>query len=112
MNARRNPEEWSKIVTAFERSGRTHEDFCAARRLNVGTFRQALYRTRRAACESPAPIAMLSVDVTPTPTFANDRLKAASGEIVLVVGDVELRVGPSADVGYVARLIEALRSRC
>ena len=112
MNTRRNPEDWSKIVTAFERSDSTHEDFCASRNLNIGTFRQALYRTRRAACGSSEPIAMISIDVTSTPTFTSDAASAASGEIVIVVADVAVRVTPSTDVEYVARLVGALRARC
>ncbi len=109
MDARRSPDEWSKIVTAFERSGSTHEEFCAQRRLNVGTFRRALYRTRRAVGASSTPLAMVSVDVTPA--FARDSY-APTGEILITIADVALRVTPSTDVRYVASLVDALRSRC
>jgi hypothetical protein len=111
VDARRNPGEWSRIVAAFERSGSTHEEFCAHRRLNIGAFRQALYRTRRAASASSTPLAMVSVDVTPARAFATDAY-ATTGEIIITIADVALHVTPSTDVRYVASLVDALRSRC
>jgi hypothetical protein len=40
---RRSREQWVQIVEQFERSGHSHEAFCAQHRLNVGSFRGWLY---------------------------------------------------------------------
>ena len=54
---------------------------------------------------------MVTVDVTPAPTHASG-MHATTGEIVITIADIALRVTPSTDVRYVACLVEALRSRC
>jgi hypothetical protein len=41
---RRRRDEWTQVVEEFERSGLSHEAFCAQQRLNVGSFRGWLYR--------------------------------------------------------------------
>jgi len=43
---RRSREEWSQVVEAFERSGRSHEAFCAQHHINVGSFRVCWRETR------------------------------------------------------------------
>jgi hypothetical protein len=43
---RRSREQWAEVVGQFERSGQSHEAFCAQFRLNVGSFRGWLYRLR------------------------------------------------------------------
>lgn len=111
MDARKSSGDWSTIVAAFERSGCSHAEFCTQRRLNVGTFRQALYRSRRTASSSSSAIAMVSVDVTPAPDHARN-IHTTTGEIVITIADVALRITSSTDVRYVACLVEALRSRC
>jgi len=106
MHARKNRQGWQGIIRAFERSGETHEAFCAARDLNVGTFRAWLYRLRRDASEG---VQLVAVDVAPR------EATVASMEwgrpIVVCVAGVELQVAPGTDAAYVARLVGELR-RC
>src|SRR5258708_4826252 len=104
MHARKTRGEWRTIVRAFERSGQTHETFCAARALNVGSFRGWLYRLRRDA----AP----GVELVPVEVIS--RAAAApvidgGAPIVVLVGDFELRVTPGTDPTYVARLVGEMR---
>jgi hypothetical protein len=105
MYARKSRGEWSAIVKAFERSGESHDDFCSARGLNVGTFRTWLYKLRSASTRS-ADITLLPVEVT-MPVAPR-----TPSTIVVVVAGVEVRVAIGADIGYVAGLIAELRSRC
>ena len=48
---RRSREQWAQIVEQFERSGQSHDAFCAQQRLNVGSFRGWLYRLRSGAAQ-------------------------------------------------------------
>jgi hypothetical protein len=105
MHARKSRGEWSAIIKAFERSGESHEEFCAAQGLNVGSFRGWLYRLRSARATS-SDITLLPVEVI-APVAPR-----ASSSIVVEVADVEVRVAIGADVGYVAALVAELRSRC
>lgn len=103
MHARKSRKQWSKIITAFESSGQTHEAFCARHKLIVGTFRTWLYRLRAAA---PAEIALLPVEVT-TPPVAPE-----PATIVIDVAGIEIRIPIGADLQYVAGLVAELRARC
>jgi hypothetical protein len=102
MHARKSRSEWSAIIKAFERSGGSHEEFCSARGLNVGSFRAWLYRLRATKTTS-SEITLLPVEVT-APVVMRD--------IVVAVADVEVRIAVGADVEYVARLVAELRARC
>lgn len=107
MHARKSWSEWAGIIEAFERSGESHAEFCAARRLAVGTFRSWLYKTRRdGGAGSATDIVLLPVSVKtpPAPT--------TPGAVVVAVAGVEVSVPIGADVAYVARFISELRSRC
>ena len=97
---RRSRDQWAQIVEEFERSGLSHEVFCAQQRLNVGSFRGWLYRLRSG---SPR---LLPVRVGPPSASGDeDLVEVASGGVT-----VRLRsgVGPS----YVAELVSRLRDRC
>lgn len=106
MQARKGRDEWSAVIEAYEESGKTHEAFCAGRRLPIGTFRGWLYRLRRTAREPSTSLALLPVQVT-TPEL--DRVPSG---IVVTVAGLEVRVPVGADVAYVAGLVAELRSRC
>lgn len=113
MHARKNREEWQAIIRAFERSGQTHEAFCAERRLNVGSFRTWLYKNRR---EASAEVRLVPVELSGRHASVDVRAAApvnaaASTPIVVVVGEVELRVVPGSDPAYVAVLVREL-GRC
>ena len=105
MQARRNREEWARIIETFERSGQSHEAFCLARGLQVGTFRVWLYRLRARTAPSTA-ISLLPVEVT-TAVAA-----PVPSEVVVAVAGVEIRVAVGVDVRYIAGLVAELRSQC
>ena len=106
MHARKPRHEWQAIIRAFERSGQTHEAFCATRGLNVGSFRGWLYGFRR---ESPGAVELVPVDVVRHSATIDGA--GRGGPIVIFAGDVELRVTSGTDPTYVARLVGELR-RC
>lgn len=105
MHARKSRGEWSTIIKAYERIGGAHEEFCAARGLNLASFRGWLYRIRRVAAGSSA-ITLLPVDVMAAPP------PPAPSVVLVAVGGVEVRVPLGTDVGYVAALVMELRARC
>lgn len=107
MQARKSRSQWAGIIRAFERMGGSHERFCSARGLNLGTFRAWLYRLRRAG-ETPATVALVPVEVISPVAMA----APAPSDILVAVAGVELRVAIGADIGYVARLVAELRARC
>jgi hypothetical protein len=111
MHARKRQQEWRGIIRAFEQSGQTHQAFCAGRRLNLGSFRGWLYRIRR---ETTADVRLVPVEVSgwsaPVDVASAARANAAA-PIVLVVGDVELRITAGSDPAYVAALVREL-GRC
>ena len=113
MHARKSRVEWRAIVRAFERSGQTHEAFCADRGLNVGSFRGWLYRIRREPSAEPR---LLRVDVpergTAVEIVAPALLRgAALKPIVVVVRNIEVGVALGSDPAYVAALVREF-GRC
>lgn len=98
--------KWSSIIAAFEKSGASHAAFCAQRGLNIGTFRQWLYRIRATSSAPSTEIALLPVEVTPPAQ------PSAGGEIIIAVADIEVRVAVGLDIAYVAHLVAELRARC
>jgi hypothetical protein len=106
---RRSREQWAQIVEQFERSGQSHDAFCAQQRLNVGSFRGWLYRLRSGAAQGKVARSasrLLPVRVAP--------IGAAEEETVIefVVGEAVLRVRGGFGPAYVAELVTLLRSRC
>jgi hypothetical protein len=100
MHVRKSRKQWQAIVRAFERSGDSHEKFCAAEGINVGNFRAWLYRLRRQAS------ARSEVQLVPVEVVARS---APMDAIVVVVGGVEIRVPAGTDPAYLARLVGELR---
>jgi hypothetical protein len=110
MRARKSRNEWSKIIRAFERSGESHEEFCSRQGLNLGSFRGWLYRLRKAAA---APeVALVPVTVTGVTSSPSSPVGTPGEPIVVVVSDVQVRLLPGTDTGYVAALVMELRARC
>jgi hypothetical protein len=109
VHARRNRGEWRAIVGAFERSGQTHEEFCVARGLNIGSFRAWLYRIRRDASTDVrlVPVAVSMSESSETAVAAG----GGQAVILVVVGRIELRVPVGSDAAYVAVLVREL-DRC
>lgn len=102
-----NP-EWLRSAEQFEASGLTQREFAQSRGLRLSTLQSWIYRRRRqqSAVAQPA-VRLLPVQVSSAPVSDEVVL-----EVVLPRG-VRVRLGPSADVEYVARLVAALeRSAC
>jgi len=111
--ARKSRDEWRAIIRAFGRSGQTHRAFCARRGLNLGSFRGWLYRLGR---EASSELRLLPVTMSGGGTSLRVETAAPStggtpGAIVVMVGEVELRVVPGSDPAYVAVLVREL-GRC
>lgn len=87
---------WIKRVQAWERSGQTRAQFCAARRLNVHTFDY----WRRALRESSA--ALVPVVVAPTP--------ATSPVEVVLANGIRLQVPAGSDLASLRSLIDVLHA--
>ena len=111
MHARRSRSEWASIIKAFERSGGSHEEFCTKQGLNLGSFRGWLYRLRKIAATAPE-VALVPVMLAETASSASRRVGEPGAEIVVAVSDVQVRILPGTDVGYVAALVAELRPRC
>ena len=78
---RRSREQWAQIVEQFERSGQSHDAFCAQQRLNVGSFRGWLYRLRSGAAQGKvarSATRLLPVRVSPSASGDEDLVEVAS----------------------------------
>ncbi|HTZ86364.1 MAG TPA: hypothetical protein VMB05_06835 [Solirubrobacteraceae bacterium] len=106
---RRSREQWVEIVEQFERSGQSHDAFCAQQRLNVGSFRVWLYRLRSASPQGKvarSATRLLPVRVAPSSSAEPETV------IELAVGEAMVRVRGDFGPAYVAELVTLLRSRC
>lgn len=106
---RRGREQWAKIIAAFERAGKTHEEFCARRGLNVGTFRHWLYAQRRSSGVR-TEVALLPVEISEPVALIEDE-RSPRGAVEIDLGRLQVRVPVGADVRYVAALVAEL-GRC
>lgn len=100
---RRSRGQWAEIVEQFERSGQSHETFCTQHRLNVGSFRGWLYRSRGSSGQGK--VARSATRLLPV------RVASVAGPEV-AAGDAMLRVRGSIGPAYVAELVTLLRGRC
>jgi hypothetical protein len=96
----------------YERSGTTQVAFCAARGLNVGTFRVQRCRLRGASRRGT-----VARSATGETKLVRVDLDAARGTPILLGGSVDIafegvtmRVAVGTDANYVAALISALRA--
>jgi hypothetical protein len=106
---RRSREQWAQIVDQFERSGQSHEAFCAQQRLNVGSFRGWYYRLRSSSGSGKvarSATRLLPVRVAPAGATEDEAV------IELAVGDAVLRIRGGFSPAYVAELATLLRNRC
>ena len=106
---RRSREQWVQVVEQFERSGQSHEAYCAQHRVNIGSFRSWLYRLRRGSERGKvarSATRLLPVRVRPAGAADDETV------IELVVGDAILRVRGGFGPAYVAELVTRLRDRC
>jgi hypothetical protein len=108
MQKRVEKPEWQRVAEEFETSGLTQREFAGRRGLRLSTLQSWVYRRRRqGSAVAEPPVRLLPVQVSSAP---------APGEVALelvVLSGVRVRLGPSADVDYVARLVAALgRTAC
>jgi hypothetical protein len=80
---RRGREEWTRTIEEFERSGESHEAFCAQHRLNVGSFRSWLYRLRRGA--GRGKVARSATRLLPVRVGSIDRATVETATVETVV---------------------------
>jgi hypothetical protein len=100
---------WEETVEEFERSGDSHEEFCARRDLTIGTFRSWLYRLRREGASGKVAhgaTRMVPVHVRAVAASPDD------GVIEIAISGAVLRVPIGVEPRYVASLISALTREC
>jgi hypothetical protein len=107
---RRGRAEWARVIEEFERSGQSHETFCAQYRLNVGSFRSWLYRLRRSA--GRGKVAGSATRLLPVRVDPADGVTVEPAAIEILVGSARLRVPDRVDPHFVAALVMALAPRC
>ena len=105
---RRSRDEWADVIAEFEAGGESHEEFCARRELNVGSFRGWLYRLRKA--QAQGKVARSATRLVPVRVRPGG--PSSDGVIEIAVPGAVLRVHVGADVKYVAELAAALASGC
>ncbi|MGZ3458765.1 MAG: IS66 family insertion sequence element accessory protein TnpA [Archangium sp.] len=100
-------EKWVEVVEEYERSGLTQAEFVARRGVALSTLQSWLRRWR---AQRSGPVRLLPVEVAPTSLPAKTAVEVSAPLEVVVPGGVRLCVAPGTDVGYVAKLVEALRA--
>jgi hypothetical protein len=92
-----------------------HVAFCAARDINVWTFRKHLYdlrgaakrgRVARSATAREPKLVRVELETQNTPTAF------FPGAVELAFGGVTMRIAVGTDTSYVASLLSALRASC
>ena len=114
MGARRNGEQWRKIVAAFERSNQSVERFCAKRDILPGTLRWWRWRLRSTGDgpEVAAPRTNDEVRLVPVSVVGMSAGNLRDAAVEITFADVCVRVEPGTDAAYVAMLVAEIRSRC
>jgi transposase-like protein len=100
-------EKWVEVVEEYERSGLTQAEFVARRGVALSTLQSWLRRWR---AQRPGAVRLLPVEVEPTPGPEKAALEGSAPLEVVLPRGVRLCVAPGTDVGYVAQLVEALRT--
>jgi transposase-like protein len=103
---RKSRAEWAAIVTEFLRSGESVAKFTRRLGLRPSSLKWWCWRLRDAAPAEPREeVRLVPVDVVGLGA-------RRAGEIVVAIGDVEVRAEIGTDVTYVGALVRELRSRC
>jgi|HubBroStandDraft_1064217.scaffolds.fasta_scaffold1155815_2 hypothetical protein len=107
---RRSRAEWLDLVSEFERSPESHEEFCVQRDLNVWSFRSWLYRLRK---EHRRGKVARSATPRLLPVRADTGAAVAQPSFVeIAVPGSLVRIATGTDVAYVVELVSQLRARC
>ena len=107
MAKRRTREQWAALVSGFERSKQSVEQFCAARELAPATLRWWRWKLRETApslARHDTPVSLLAVDIVGE--------VATPARIAIAVSGAEVRFEVGTDVDYVASVVASLRARC
>jgi len=102
-SARRSAEQWFGLISQFQASGESAEDFCRTRSLVPSTFerwrgRYAGVRRRRRSRQEPGPGFV--------PVLTPLRL---AGVVVQVGSDVRIECPAQMDIDTLAQLVRAVR---
>lgn len=105
---------WETTIAEYEKSGETHAEFCARRRLSIHSLRTWLYRLRRErAAVTVARSATKAVQMVPVRIRRPARTAAPVDDVIEVaVRGAIVRVRVGQDTEYVAELAAALSARC
>jgi hypothetical protein len=108
-------DEWSALIREFEKSGLEHGAFCAARDINVWTFRNHLYDLRGASkrgnvagSATAREPKLVRVDLD----MQHEARRFTAQTVEVAFSGVMMRVAVGTDTSYVAALISALRASC
>jgi hypothetical protein len=100
---RRRGAEWAELMSQYESSGMSHEEFCDRHKLQINTFKSwrcVLNKKKREAAES-SEIKMVQVCAEPAPAYKSLlRFCFPNG--------LELKIDVGTPPAYVASLIQAL----
>lgn len=117
--ARRTIEEWRKLVTEWETSGRTQKDWCKSKGINEYTFRDKVMRIRK---ESDKKIEAGKIkeeaddksgeetNIIKWKKIESKEEKAAAADILIRCGDFEIVPREGFDEENLARICKVLVS--
>lgn len=108
--AKQGREYWTKVISEFEQSGLTHQDFATKREVSIHGLRLWLYRIRRERGGSGRK--MKGVRLLPVRVRREQALVVERSVLELAVNGVGVRFVEGTSVQYVAELAGALRDRC
>jgi hypothetical protein len=98
---------WSRRVAAWERSGMSRKAWCAARGVNAHTF--DYWRRRFGATPARAAKRRAGTTLVPVMVQPEHAVALPQAAIEMVYGDVALRLSPTVDASWLARLVRELR---
>jgi hypothetical protein len=107
--AKQGREYWAKVISEFEQSGLTHQDFATKREVSIHGLRLWLYRIRRERGGSARRIK--GVRLLPV-RVRREQAVVERSVLELAVNGVGVRFVEGTSVQYVAELAGALRDRC
>lgn len=104
------PDEWMKLIAAYETSGLQQKDFAAKHDVSVNTLQYWLYkRSKRSNSESGSSQKFLPVEVVPSPALSARDKQPVSGVVVELPSGVRVHLSSDVPARYVAELLAGLR---
>lgn len=108
------PDEWMKLIAAYETSGLQQKDFAAKHDVSVNTLQYWLYkRSKRVGSQSDSESGsrqkFLPVEVVPSPALSARDKQPVSGVVVELPSGVRVHLSSDVPARYVAELLAGLR---